>query len=372
MATARSAGTTPTDGRELLALQVLPDKKNWVLWTPEGFYAATPGAHGVLRWLVNRGPDKAADTVPVSAIPKLNRSDALPLVLQERETARALGIADLAAARIDVQSVTGAAEAPGARLHVLAIGIREYGDKAEALRLKFADKDAEDVANALLDTQGGQSNKLGGLYAQIVPQYLPNDQATRENIFTALDTMQRRMATSPSGQDMAVVMFSGHGAMIDGRLFLLPYGVNARTAASIKGSAIAADEFQQEIKKLAEHGHVLVLLDACHSGAAAADGTGFAPNADLLRSAMASGNISVLTSSSAAEVSRENDDWKNGAFTKVLIEALGKDADENHDGMISMSELTAYIARRLPGLTGDKQHPGIEQRFQSNLFAAGL
>ena len=207
---------------------------------------------------------------------------------------------------------------------------------------------------------------------QIVPQYLPNDQATRENIFTALDTMQRRMATSPSGQDMAVVMFSGHGAMIDGRLFLLPYGVNARTAASIKGSAIAADEFQQEIKKLAEHGHVLVLLDACHSGAAAADGTGFAPNADLLRSAMASGNISVLTSSSAAEVSRENDDWKNGAFTKVLIEALGKDADENHDGMISMSELTAYIARRLPGLTGDKQHPGIEQRFQSNLFAAGL
>ena len=59
----------PADGRELLALQVLPDKKNWVLWTPEGFYAATPGAHGVLRWLVNRGPDKAADTVPVSAIP---------------------------------------------------------------------------------------------------------------------------------------------------------------------------------------------------------------------------------------------------------------------------------------------------------------
>ena len=46
------------DGRELLALQVLADKKNWVLWTPEGFYAATPGAHGVLRWLVNRGPTR--------------------------------------------------------------------------------------------------------------------------------------------------------------------------------------------------------------------------------------------------------------------------------------------------------------------------
>ena len=40
--------------------------------------------------------------------------------------------------------------------------------------------------------------------------------------------------------------------------------------------------------------------------------------------------------------------------------------------MINMNELTAYIARRLPGLTGSERNPGIEQRFQSNLFAAGL
>ena len=360
------------DGRELLALQVLPDKKNWVLWTPEGFYAATPGAHGVLRWLVNRGPDKAAETFPVSQFPRLNRPDTLPLVLQERETTRALGIADLTAARIDVQTVTGAAEAPGARLHILTIGVSDYGDKAKAVHLDFADKDAEDVANALLNTQGGKANKLGGLYADIIPTWLPNDQATKENIFSALDAMQRRMAANPSGQDLAVVMFSGHGAMIDGRFYLLPHGVSAGTTAAIKATAIPADDFQLEIKKLAAHGRVLVLLDACHSGAVAGDGTGFAPNADLLRAAMASGNISVLTSSSASEVSRENDDWKNGAFTKVLMEALGKEADENHDGMISMSELTAYIARRLPALTFDRQHPGIEQWFQGDFVCRGI
>jgi WD40 repeat protein len=362
----------PDDGRELLALRVLPDKKNWVLWTPEGFYAATPNAHGVLRWLVNRGPDKPAETFPVSVIPRLHRPDALKLVLQERETARALGIADLAAARIDVQNVTGAAEAPGARLHVLTIGISNYGDKAEALRLNFADKDAEDVANALINTQGGKSNKLGGLYAEVVPQYLPNDQATKEGIFTAIEAMQRRMATSPSGEDLAVVMFSGHGAMIDGRFYLLPYAVNARSAAAIKATAISADDFQLEIKKLANHGRVLVLLDACHSAAVASDGTNFAPNADRLRAAMASGNVSVLTSSSATEFSREDEDWQHGAFTKVLIEALGKAADENNDGMISMSELTAYLSIRLPALTEQQQHPGIEQRFQNNLFVAGL
>ena len=75
------------DGRELLALQVLSDKANWVAWTPEGFYDATPGAFGVLRWHVNRGPDAAADAIPVSEIPRLKRPDALPFVLQELETA---------------------------------------------------------------------------------------------------------------------------------------------------------------------------------------------------------------------------------------------------------------------------------------------
>jgi hypothetical protein len=116
---------------------VLSDKKNWVAWTPEGFYDATPGAFGVLRWHVNRGNDSAGDAVPVSAIPRLKRPDALQLVLQELEIARALGIADLAAARYDVQVATGAAVAPGARLHILAIGIGDYGDKATSLRIEI-------------------------------------------------------------------------------------------------------------------------------------------------------------------------------------------------------------------------------------------
>ena len=50
------------DGRELLALFVLANKQDWVAWTPEGFYGATPGAFGALQWQVNRGFDAAADT----------------------------------------------------------------------------------------------------------------------------------------------------------------------------------------------------------------------------------------------------------------------------------------------------------------------
>ena len=54
----------------------------------------------------------------------------------------------------------GGSQAPGARLHVLTIGVSDYGDRAKGLRLKFAVQDARDVASALVNTQDR------GLYAE--------------------------------------------------------------------------------------------------------------------------------------------------------------------------------------------------------------
>jgi WD40 repeat protein len=353
------------DGRELLALFVLADKQNWVAWTPEGFYGATLGAFGVLQWHVNRGFDAAADTVPVSEIPRLRRPDALALVLQEQETARALGIADLKAARGDVQIATGSKKAPGARLHVLTIGVSDYGDKAKDLRLKFAHRDAQEVASALVNTQEG------GLYAEVKPMFLQDGTANKAGIFDALAAMGRNIGGG-AGQDLAVVMFSGHGTMIDGQFYLLPHGVDNSTPTRLKASAIAATEFQSEIIKLAQHGRILVLLDACRSAGLIG---GPLPAADVLKSVLAASNVTVLTSSTADKPSREDEKWQHGAFTKVLLDALSgsaHDVDTDRDNVITMAELTAYMAKHLSRLTGGDQQLGLEQRFQSNIFAARL
>ena len=152
----------------------------------------------------------------------------------------------------------------------------DYGEKAAELKLKFAHKDAGDVASALLNTQGG------GLYAEVLPIFLPDGAATKAGIFEALDATARNMARG-AGQDMAVVLFSGHGAVLDGQFYLIPHGVDNGTAARRKASAIPASEFQGEILNLARHGRVLVLLDACRS-AGLIDG---APGASLLSSAVA-------------------------------------------------------------------------------------
>ena len=355
------------DGRELLALYVLADKQNWVAWTPEGFYGATAGAFGLLQWQVNRGFDAAPDAVPVNAIPSLRRPDALVLVLQELETARALGIADLKAARRDVQIATRSAKAPGARLHVLTIGISDYGDKARNLRLNFAARDAQDVAAALLNTQEG------GLYAEVKPIFRHDGDADKHGIADAFTAIESNMASS-TGQDLAVVMFSGHGTMIDNQFYLVPYGADSSTMARLKGDAIPATEFRSEIEKLAQHGRVLVLLDACRS-AGLMGGTATAlPAAEVLRSVMNTSNVTVLTSSAADKVSREDEKWGHGAFTKALLDALSAsdDVDTNHDGVISMSELTAYIGKHLPQLTDGDQQLGLDQRFQGDIFVDGL
>jgi uncharacterized caspase-like protein len=264
-----------------------------------------------------------------------------------------------------VQETTKATVAAGGRLHVLAVGVNDYGDKAASLRLKFAAKDAADVVTLLFGTQEGPF----GLYERISPQLLRDGEADRAGIFRALGSMKANMAKDPVGQDLSVVFFSGHGAMIDDRFYLLPYGVDARTPADLKASAISANEFHDEVAAFTKYGRVLVLLDVCHSGVVTGDGSSFVANAELLRRTMADSNVTVVTSSTANEFSREDDKWNNGAFTRALLEALDN-ADENGDGLISMSELTHYISTYVVSLTHGQQHPGVDQRFEGEIFVA--
>jgi hypothetical protein len=56
------------DGREILALFPHPDRKRWILWTPSGYYDASPGGEGLIGWHLNNGPDKAADFFPASRL----------------------------------------------------------------------------------------------------------------------------------------------------------------------------------------------------------------------------------------------------------------------------------------------------------------
>ena len=83
------------DGKEILALFFHRDKKRWVLWTPSGYYDASPGAEELIGWHVNKGREAAADFFPVSRFRSTYyRPDVVARTLETLDEAEAIKLAN--------------------------------------------------------------------------------------------------------------------------------------------------------------------------------------------------------------------------------------------------------------------------------------
>jgi hypothetical protein len=234
---------------------------------------------------------------------------------------------------------------PGARLHVLAVGISEYGDKARPLGHQFADRDAIDVTEALHRTQEN------GLYAEVLTRLLTNKEATKRGIMSTFQSMNRSIRSD----DTVIIMMSGYGVTIDNKFYFASYDAGSESAESLRSSAISESEILQLIDQSATRGRVLLLLDACSE------------KCERLPSIFGSIGITVL----AAVNSKEDEKWQHSGFAKMLLEALNGAADADHDGVISAGELLDYMDRNLPILTNGEQHVAFTQTFGGDLFNAG-
>jgi uncharacterized caspase-like protein len=319
----------------------------------------------VLRWHVNRGWNAPGDAIPVSDILHTMRPEVLKQVLPQLGTFGALAASEYQQIRESIMKGTGTTALPGSRLHVLTIGVSDYGPRAEHLKLAFAAADARDLANALWRTQLGR-------YADVTPQALVDKDATRAGIMRALSVVREDMARG-GGNDVALIAFSGHGAMLDdGSFYLLPYGVDPRDGVTVADTALDIGQFQREIARIAGYGRVVLLLDACRSGASTTEGIDIGPDGSRLRELLRGPNVALLTSSGATQDSLESPEWGHGAFTAAVLEALTARADMDGNGEISMLEMTQYVARRVPELTQDRQTPGIDPRFDGDIFVVDM
>jgi len=83
------------DGKELLAFFPHADKKRWVLWTPSGYYDASPGAEELIGWHMNNGREEAADFFPISRFrAAYYRPDVVAKTLETLDEAEAIRIAN--------------------------------------------------------------------------------------------------------------------------------------------------------------------------------------------------------------------------------------------------------------------------------------
>ena len=108
-------------------------------------------------------------------------------------------------------------------------------------------------------------------------------------------------------------------------------------------------------------GKVIAFLDTCFAGGAGGNKGPTQPDVDGLANKLASADkgIVVFTSSTGRQFSQESDLWKNGAFTKALVEALRGGADYQHDHRISIAELEVYLSHRVQELTNGEQSPAL-------------
>lgn len=230
----------------------------------------------------------------------------------------------------------------GQRLVVLAIGISEY-QKAE-YQLGLAAKDASDFA-ATLNKQAGR------LFSSVESRVLTNAQATGTNIKAGFSWLERTVGPD----DLGILFMAGHGLNSQqGDYYFLPWEANHLQLAT---TGVRESVIRQSLSRL--RGRALMFVDTCYAGGAL--GTFKSASRELASFAndMASSEngVVVFASSTGRQLSEENDEWGNGAFTRAAIDGLTGKADFRNTGRVTYKSLDFYISERVSALTEGRQTP---------------
>lgn len=229
------------------------------------------------------------------------------------------------------------------KLYILAIGISEY--RAKSLRLGLAAKDARDFQNVIRKRAGPQ-------YGEISVKALSNGEATLTAVRDALSWI----AAAPGPEDIAMVFLAGHGVDDEqGRYYFVPQDADPNAMAE---TGLPYEELRNALSSV--RGRVFFFIDTCKSGAVWGRDAS-EPSIDVGRVLndlkSPEHGVVVFASSTGKQFSLEKPDWRNGAFTKALVEGLNGKADLFGEGAVTVASLDAYISNRVTKLTGGRQTP---------------
>ena len=248
-------------------------------------------------------------------------------------------------------------ESTGPQRWAVIVGVSEYANKGVPA-LKYADKDAEALASFLQTPEGG------GFDTDHM-RILINRDATLSNLRDAMiDFLQQAI-----DKDLVVIYFAGHGAPDPTRpqnLYLLTYDADPTRLGT---TAFPMWDIQTVITRQIAAKKVVVLSDACHSGAISADVatrgldvTNSNPiNQYLTELARAKDGMVVFTASAAGEVSQEFPELAHGVFTYYLLDGLKGAADVNNDYVVTVNEMMGYVEEQVKRKTRGAQNPTRSQ-----------
>lgn len=210
----------------------------------------------------------------------------------------------------------------------IVIGIDDY---AKWPRLQYAARDARAVRETLI-------RKFGFAADHIVA--LENAEATRANILAAFH--DKLAHSSMKKNDRLFVFFAGHGAtrrLSSGRDlgYVIPVDSDPAQMAT---DAIPMSELQNIAESVTAK-HAFFVMDACYSGLGLTRGAGAS---NFLRDNNKRIGRQMLTAGGADQLVADGGPNGHSVFTWTLLQGLSGKGDLNGDGIITATELAAYVA----------------------------
>ena len=258
---------------------------------------------------------------------------------------------------------------PG-RLHIIALGVGNYDRE----KLQFAKRDAERLSE-VLHTRGLTRDQQRGRSI-----LLTDNQVNARNIADAFTQLGREVRGRP--QDTVVLFLAGHTGVFDNERFCLllpkyPFPVDAPLMVAMRGTnppiadgaKLAADDYLPystlavNLMRL-DALNRLVIVDACQAETILVD-----PQVASIQKWMEIGSrkarTSYLMAARRGEPALEIEPLGHGLFTYTLLRGMGevapsdepklvadlklrRDADYDRDGIITTSELDAYVKEAMP------------------------
>lgn len=235
----------------------------------------------------------------------------------------------------------------------LIIGISKFKD--QALNLNYAAKDAIDFANFLTTRMHFAPDHI---------KILTDEDATRENILDALgDKFLPRVAGK---DDMIVIYLSTHGSPSALDIGKVNYIVAHDTDKDrLYSTGVAMQDLCRIIKDRIQSNRALLILDACHSGAAVpkeAKGMARSGNIDVEEIVQGTGHL-VLSSSAPSQVAWESLTKPNSVFTRRLMEGFQANGAETTTLDQAYSYLQKSVEQEVQRDRGYLQTPQLKGKW---------
>ncbi|WP_373716040.1 polysaccharide deacetylase family protein [Roseateles sp.] len=216
--------------------------------------------------------------------------------------------------------------------HALVIGINGY---TAWPKLSHAVRDAQAIRDALVTRFGFKADHV---------TLLTDADATRSNILKALNDRfgdPKRVKRD----DRVFVFFAGHGStrkLPSGREvgYIVPVDAGLN---DLQADAIAMPQLQ-EVAEAITAKHALFVIDACYSGLGLTRGGSPAADSNFARTNARRVGRQMMTAGGADQQVADDGPGGHSVFTWTLLQALSGKADLNGDGLITATELAAYVA----------------------------